>query len=145
MTSMNVLKTRSIALTILLAVALLAPGCAGGTDPREEQEQDILAAVQIHLREQRNMNPDGMGMEITGLVLDGDQAQATIQFTSPDGGSNLEVQYLLTRGDDGWTVTGTQGPAGHGGGIPEGMPPDHPPIPEDPPQETDTESPPESS
>ncbi len=73
---------RSIALTILLLPALLAPGCAGGSDPRDDQEADILAAVQIYLREQRNMNPDEMRLEITHLVLEGDQAQATIRFSS---------------------------------------------------------------
>ncbi len=114
------LSGRTIALTILLLPALLAPGCAGGSDPRDDREADILAAVQIYLREQRHMNPDGMGMEITHLVLEGDQAQATIQFTSLDGGSNLEVQYLLNRGEDGWTVTGSQGQGGHGEGMPEG-------------------------
>ena len=113
------LSGRSIALTILLLPALLAPGCAGGSDPRDDREADILAAVQIYLREQRNMNPDGMGMEITHLVLEGDQAQATIQFSSLDGGSSLEVQYLLSQGEDGWTVTGSQGQGGHGEGMPE--------------------------
>ncbi len=114
------LSGRTIALTILLLPALLAPGCAGGSDPRDDREADILAAVQIYLREQRHMNPDGMGMEITHLVLEGDQAQATIQFTSLDGGSNLEVQYLLNRGEDGWTVTDSQGQGSHGEGMPEG-------------------------
>ncbi len=112
------LSGRTIALTILLLPALLAPGCAGGSD--DDREADILAAVQIYLREQRNMNPDGMGMQITHLVLEGDQAQATIQFSSLDGGSNLEVQYLLNRGEDGWTVTNSQGQGGHGEGMPEG-------------------------
>ena len=114
------LSGSTIALTILLLPALLAPGCAGGSDPRDNREADILVAVQIYLREQRNMNPDGMGMQITHLVLEGDQAQATIQFSSLDGGSNLEVQYLLIRGEDGWTVTGSQGQGGHGEATPEG-------------------------
>ncbi len=116
------LSGRTIALTILLLPALLTPGCAGGSDPRDDREADILAAVQIYLREQRNMNPDGMSMEITHLVLEGNQAQATIQFGSLDGSSNLEVRYLLNRGEDGWTVTGTPGQGGHGEGMPEGHP-----------------------
>jgi hypothetical protein len=114
------LSGKIIPLTILLISALLAPGCTGGSDPRDNREADILVAVQIYLREQRNMNPDGMGMQITHLVLEGDQAQATIQFSSLDGGSNLEVQYLLIRGEDGWTVTGSQGQGGHGEATPEG-------------------------
>ncbi len=113
---------RSIALTILLLPALLAPGCAGGSDPRDDQEADILAAVQIYLREQRNMNPDEMRLEITHLVLEGDQAQATIRFSSLDGSSNLEVRYLLNQGADGWTVTGSPGQGGHGESMPEGHP-----------------------
>ncbi len=114
------LSGKTIAWAILLLPALLAPGCAGGSDPRDDREADILAAVQIYLREQRSMNPDGMGMEITHLVLQGDQAQATIQFSSLDGGSSLKVQYLLSQGEDGWTVTGSQGQGGHGEGMPEG-------------------------
>ena len=117
------LSGRTIVLTILLLTALLAPGCAGSSDPREEQEADILAAVQIHLREQRNMNPAEMGMEITDLVLEGDQAQVTIQFSSLDGSSNLEFRYVLNRDEDGWTVTGSPDQGGHGEGLPEGYPP----------------------
>ena len=121
-TAMN-LSGRTIALTILLLPALLAPGCAGGSDPRDDRQADILAAVQIYLREQRHMNPDGMGMEIIHLVLEGDQAQATIQFSSLDGSSNLEFRYVLNRDEDGWTVTGSPDQGGHGEGLPEGYPP----------------------
>ena len=117
------LPGRTIVLTILLLTALLAPGCAGGSDPREEQEADILAAVQIYLRGQRNMNPAEMGMEITDLVLEGDQAQVTIQFSSLDGSSNLEFRYVLNRDEDGWTVTGSPDQGGHGESMPEGHPP----------------------
>jgi len=143
------IRTRSFAVMVLLLPALLVTGCAGGgADPRETQEEDILAAVQIYLREERGMNPDGMGMQLTNLAVDGDQAQATVQFTSPDGGSNLEVQYQLSRGEEGWTVTGSAGQSGHGGGMPGGpggLPPEHPPIPEDPPQDNGAESPAETS
>jgi len=133
---------RKFALTVLLLAALLIPGCAGGSDPRDNQEEDILAAIQIYLREQRGMNPSEMGMEITHLVLDGDQAQVTIQFSAPGGGNNLEFQYVLNQSDDGWTVDSSQGQGGHGEG---GMPPQHPPIPENPPQEAGSENPPENS
>ena len=117
------LSGRTIVLTILLLPALLAPGCAGGSDPRDEREADILAAVQIYLRDQRNMNPGEMGMEIIDLALEGDQAQVTIQFSSLDGSSNLEFRYLLNRDEDGWTVTGSPDQGGHGEGMPEGHPP----------------------
>ena len=108
------LDVRRLTVTVLLLTLLAASGCAGGADPHETQEQDILAAVQVYLREQRSMNPDGMSMKITQLELDGDEAQATIEFTSPNGDSNLEVEYLLSKGQDGWTVTRSPGQGGHG-------------------------------
>ena len=120
--------------------------CNGASsDPQASQEQDILAAVQIYLRAQGKVNPDAMKMELTNLALDGNRATATIRFTSPDGGSNLEVQYDLLQGEDGWKVTGSGG-SGHGQGqMAPGLPPNHPPVPEDKPADDTTEGSPESS
>lgn len=135
-------RATSIPVFLLLLPALLISACAGGSDLHDAQEEDILAAVQIYLRQQRGMNPDSMGMEMIRLELDGNQAQVTIQFTSLDGGDNLEFRYLLSRGDDGWTVDRSQGQSGHGEGS---LPPEHPPLPEDRPQDPGRENPPKNS
>jgi hypothetical protein len=137
-----------VAYACLLALLLGSLACAGaaGPDPQANQEQDILAAVQIHLRAQGKVNPDSMKMELTSLALDGARAVATIRFTSPDGASNLEVQYELLQEDDGWKVTASGGGGGHGQGqAPPGLPPDHPPVPQDPPAEDAPEETPASS
>jgi hypothetical protein len=129
-----------LALGCVLALLLASIGCSSGPDPQATQEQDILAAVQVYLREQGTVNPDAMQMDVVNLALDGQQAMATVRFTSPDGATNLEMQYQLAQGDDGWKVTGSVSGGGHGQGQPQpGLPPEHPPIPEQPQEEEPSE------
>ena len=110
----------------LLAISLAA--CAGGTAGGEEE--DILAAIQVYLRA-RGLNPDAMNMELAHLALDGDQARASIRFTSADATEGLEFEYELSRSEGSWQVVGSSGGDAHGDGgdLPEGHPPLPPPEP----------------
>jgi hypothetical protein len=113
----------------LLAISLGA--CAGGTaDSEGGEEEDILAAIQIYLRD-RGLNPDAMNMELAHLTLDGDQARASIRFTSADTTEGLEFEYELSRSEGSWQVVGSSGEDAHDGegDLPEGHPPLPPPEP----------------
>jgi hypothetical protein len=126
----------------VLFLMALPLGCSGAeTDPQAGQEQDILAAVQIYLREEKGIDPGAMSMKITDLAVEGDQARATVLFSSPDAPGGLQFQYTLQQEAGTWKVTGSAGEGAHGAQgegmmMPEGhpsMPPEHPPVPEDSP------------
>jgi hypothetical protein len=129
--------------TVLLLVPALLTGCAGSSS--EDREEDILAAVQIYLRQERVVNPDSMQMEVAELTLDGEQARAVVHFDSPDLGQSLRFVYLLERQEGTWKVlSSTSDGSPHGGGgtaLPEG----HPSVPEQPGQPDPNAAPPPSS
>lgn len=119
----------------LIALALL-PACGlGRSDSPAAQEDAIRGAVRTYLREARGINPDAMEMEILHLDIEGDRARAVVRFASADDPRRFEFEYVLSRAEGSWTVTGSTGRSPHGeaGELPEG----HPPVPEAPPAAPD--------
>ncbi len=117
---------------LLAAVALLAlGGCNRGGGQTKEAVQ---SAVVDYLAKRGTINLSSMQVEVVSVAFRENEADATVSFR-PRGtdASNpgMTMAYKLVRKGGGWEVQGR--PAGadaHGAGmqIPEGAPPDHPPI-----------------
>ena len=84
-----------------------APASAGGSINQSDQDA-IRAAVRQHLAGNRSINMTAMDMNITQISINGDQAQASVEFRLKQGGTTMEMSYALMRHAGGWLVTKSQ-------------------------------------
>jgi hypothetical protein len=135
-------------LPLLFAGVLLA-GCA---HRGAQNEAAVRQGVMDYLAQRSNLNLNAMQVDVTGVSLRQDEADAVVSFR-PKGavGGGMQMRYTLERKGDRWMVKGHgqtqagQSPhgaqmpgAGHGmGGAPApadenrggaGLPPGHPAV-----------------
>ncbi len=72
--------------------------------PRTD-EDSIHAAVQQHLAANSNINMAAMDMKVIQTSINGDQAQADVEFRLKQGGTTMQMTYSLMRHAGGWLVT----------------------------------------
>ena len=72
--------------------------------PRTD-EDSIRAAVQLHLAANSNINMAAMDMKVIKTSINGDQAQADVEFRLKQGGTTMQMTYSLVRHAGGWLVT----------------------------------------
>jgi hypothetical protein len=72
--------------------------------PRTD-EDSIQAAVQQHLAANSNINMAAMDMKVIQTSINGDQAQADVEFRLKQGGTTMQMTYSLVRHAGGWLVT----------------------------------------
>lgn len=95
--------------------ALAQPGASAG-----KSDQDaIREAVQQHLAGNHSINMTAMDMDVTRISINGDQAQADVEFRLKQGGTTMNMSYVLIRHAGGWLVTK---------GEPGGGQFEHPPV-----------------
>lgn len=101
---------------IIWAVGLLLclAGCNRGNGSKEEVRKAVVDFVAG-----RGLNVKGMTVDLTAVQFNGNQAQATVEFTPKGGpaGSGMSMQYQLEQQSGKWVVTGRKNAgAPHGGG-----------------------------
>lgn len=88
-------------------VAAFAIGCrrqANSPDARAA----IQAALQAHVSHQGNLNLAAMDMTVENVSVNGDRAQAHVQFRLRDNNVTMEMLYDLEEHDGSWIVTHSQ-------------------------------------
>lgn len=119
----------------LFSILLLPAAC------KKQQNQDaaIRAAIVQHLSTVSGLNMDAMDMNITSVSVNGDAAQAEVDFhlkgsTSPDAG--MKMQYNLQKQGSGWVVLKKQlGGSGAAASTPQNsIQSVHPSLPANPPK-----------
>jgi hypothetical protein len=65
----------------------------------------IRFAIQQHLAGNSSLNMAAMDMNLTRISINGDQAQADVEFRLKQGGTTMQVAYSLMRHAGGWLVT----------------------------------------
>lgn len=81
-----------------------APAQVSGPDA-----QAIRAAIENHLRGNRELNLDAMDMAVDSVAVNGDRARARASFHIKNGGATgMTMQYFLQRSGNGWVVTNGQ-------------------------------------
>lgn len=121
-------KVRKMAL--IVAFSMLA-ACTKDIQNSEAVRESIVDYLKAR-QEKTGLNVDSMKVDVSSVTFTagGKQAQATVMFTSKEGGGGMQMPYTLDRKGDKWVVR----PHAEGGENPHGaaglpsLPPSHPPV-----------------
>jgi len=105
------MKRTSYFLAGLLGLAVLFSGCK-----KQQSDADaIRAGINQHLASLKTLNLDAMDMSVTNYSVQGNQAQAQVEFRPKTGGPQgaaMRVSYSLTKQNGAWVVQGSEAVAG---------------------------------
>jgi len=94
---------------VLLAfVASLILGCK--SDPRaarsktQAPEDSIRTAIQAHLAHKGTLNLQAFDTDVKQVTIDGDHAQAQVEFRVKGGPGSMQLTYALEKRDGNWSV-----------------------------------------
>src|SRR6202162_1083670 len=94
----------------LVGLLVLFAGCK-----KQESDADaIRAGINQHLSSLKTINLGAMDMNVISFSIQGDQAQAQVQYKPKNGapqGAEMQVSYTLQKQNGLWVVQNTQ-PAG---------------------------------
>ncbi len=115
------MKNKLILIGALILFFLPAAGCSKA----QQDDKAIRSALEKHLAERGNLNMAAMDMNIKQVKVEGNRAEAQVEFRVKQGGASMEMAYTLERQGEAWVVRGAM-PAGGGMAHPPtgaGMPP----------------------
>src|SRR5216683_775564 len=123
------MKRSTCLLTVIALLALFA-GCK-----KQESDADaVRTGINQHLASLKTINLGAMDMNITSVSVQGNQAQAQVEFkpkTGAPNGAGMQVAYSLQKQNGQWIVQTTT-PAGgsiqHPAPGENPLPPGHPPV-----------------
>jgi hypothetical protein len=96
----------------VIAILSLIVGCK-----KQESDADgIRSGINQHLASLKTLNLDAMDMNVTSVSIQGNQAQAQVEFRPKTGspqGAGMQVSYTLTKQNGQWIVQNSQ-PSGGG-------------------------------
>jgi hypothetical protein len=100
----------------------------GGCKKQESDADAIRSGINQHLASLKTINLGAMDMNVTSYSVQGNQAQAQVEFKPKTGapqGAGMQVAYSLEKQNGLWVVQSTQ-PAG--GSIQHPAPGENPPV-----------------
>jgi hypothetical protein len=97
---------KSIILLALVASLILGckndPGAAqAGT---QSPEDSIRKAIQAHLAHQGSLNLQAFDTDVKQVTIQGDHAQAAVEFRVKSGPGSMQLTYALEKRDGAWSV-----------------------------------------
>jgi len=101
---------RAAICSMLFAMLVFFAGC----NQKENDTDAIRTGISKHLNSLKTLNLSAMDMNIQNVSIQGDQAQAQVEFRPKTGapqGAGMQVSYKLERHDGKWMVQNSQ-PAG---------------------------------
>lgn len=106
----------------VLALLLFSAGLWTGCHREQDETAAVRAGITEHLHTVGTLNLNAMEMNVKKLTINGDQADAEVEFVPKSGapaGAAMQVSYSLEKRDGRWVVTKRNSV---GGGIahPEG-------------------------
>lgn len=118
------MKRSAYVLTVIGLLSLFA-GCK-----KQESDADaVRAGINQHLASLKTINLGAMDMNITSVSVQGNQAQAQVEFKPKTGGpqgASMQVAYSLAKQNGLWVVQTTQP---FGGSIQHPAPGENPQMP----------------
>jgi hypothetical protein len=103
-------------MSVLALICALAAGCT-----KTVSDQDaIRASIEKHLNSRADLNLSAMDREIKQVSVNGDRANAQVEFRLKGGDAKMDIEYALQRQGKDWTVLSSQ-PTGMGGDDHSGM------------------------
>jgi hypothetical protein len=105
-----------LAALVLSLGGLGLSGCGSGGAPQpgaspvhgvqaQSQDQQIRSAIQAHLTQVNNLNLQSFSTNVTNVQVQGDHAQAQVDFHVKGGPGVMQFAYQLERRDGNWAVT----------------------------------------
>jgi hypothetical protein len=101
----------------LVVLAAVLAGCQHRTDSMPgapivasadaSSNDAILTAIQAHLSHNTNLSLKSFDTEAKQVKVDGDHAQALVEFHVKNGPGTMQLTYALTKQDGAWVVTGS--------------------------------------
>ena len=64
----------------------------------------IATAIRAHLTHNSNLNPNAFDTEVKRVTMDGDHAQAEVEFHVKNGPGVMQLTYALVRQNGAWSV-----------------------------------------
>ncbi len=96
-------------MALLAVVATLVLGCKNGSGAGNSQAQTaenaVRAAIQDHLVHQGNLNLQAFDTDVKKVTVQGDHAQAEVEFRLKNGPGAMQLNYSLEKHDGAWSVT----------------------------------------
>jgi hypothetical protein len=87
----------------------------GGCNKQENDTDAIRAGINEHLNSLKTLNLSAMDMNIQNVSIQGNQAQAQVEFRPKTGapqGAGMQVSYRLEKHDGKWMVQNSQSAGG---------------------------------
>jgi hypothetical protein len=97
---------KRFALLILCTGFLLACGNKTPTVGSQSQtaEDSIRTAIQAHLATKSNLNLQAFDTDVKQVTIQGDHAQANVEFRVKGGPGAMQLTYALEKRDGAWSV-----------------------------------------
>jgi hypothetical protein len=96
-------------MALLAVIAMLVVGCKNGSGAGNPQaqtpENSVRAAIQDHLAHQGNLNLQAFDTNVKQVTIQGDHAQAEVEFRIKGGPGAMQLTYSLQKHDGAWAVT----------------------------------------
>ena len=105
------MRARSVFVLLVCAAAL--SGCqqhagSGRNAPvasaEASPESAIRTAIRARLAHNTNLNPDAFDMDVKRVTIDGDRAQADVEFHVKSGAGVMQMTYALAKQNGAWAV-----------------------------------------
>jgi hypothetical protein len=93
--------------TVVLLVCLLFGVAASGCRKKQDDNAAIRAGITDYLRSLNTLNLSSMDMNITKVTINGNQADAQVEFVPKTGappGAGMQVSYSLEKRNEQWVV-----------------------------------------
>jgi hypothetical protein len=102
-------------MALLAVIATLVVGCKNGSGAGNAQaqtpENSVRAAIQDHLAHNGNLNLQAFDTDVKQVTIQGDHAQAEVEFRIKSGPGAMQLTYSLEKHDGAWSVIDSD-PAG---------------------------------
>lgn len=96
-------------ISVLAVLCALTVGCG-----KTVSDQDaIRASIEKHLNGRADLNLSAMDREVKTVSVNGDHANAQVEFRLKGGDARMEIEYALERQGKDWNVLSSQ-PVGMG-------------------------------
>ncbi len=96
-------------MALLAVIATLVLGCKNGSGAAQSQAQTpenaVRAAIQDHLAHNGNLNLQAFDTDVKKVTVQGDHAQAEVEFRLRGGPGSMQLSYSLEKHDGAWSVT----------------------------------------
>ena len=102
-------------ITVLIAIVVALTGCqergssgnlagVSQADASASPDAAIRTAIRAHLAHNPNLNPNSFNTDVKRVAVDGDHAQAEVEFKVKNGSGVMQLTYALAKQNGAWSV-----------------------------------------